>query len=67
MNPIDIKSNIEKLLNSGVTNYRIYKDTGISQSTLSDIKNGVSELDNMKLGVALKLNEYYLKEMCKRI
>lgn len=56
-----IKENIEKLLNSNITNYRIYVDTGVAQSTLSDLKNGKSSIDDMKLSTALKLNEYYLK------
>lgn len=58
----NIKENIKKLLdNDKVTNYMIHKETGVSQSTLSDLKNGKSEIGNMKLDVALKLNEYYLK------
>lgn len=58
----DIKSNIKKLLNDeGISNYRIYKDTGITQSTLSDLKNGKSRIGNLKLDHALKLNDYFLK------
>lgn len=63
MNSIDIKSNIEKLLNSGITNYEIYKETGVAQSTLSDVKKGKSKIGNMKLDVALKLNGFYLKRL----
>ena len=57
---MDIKANIENLINSNLSNYRIYKDTGVAQSTLSDLKNGKSNIDDMRLSVALKLNEYYL-------
>lgn len=62
----DIKKNIQKLLESDITNYRIYKDTGIAQSTLSDLKNGKTSIDSMCLDNALKLNEYYLKKVCKK-
>ena len=61
----DIKKNIQKLLDSGITNYRIYKDTGIAQSTLSDLKNGKTTIDSMRLDNALKLNKYYLKKVYK--
>lgn len=57
-----MKNNIVKLLASDlVSNYRISVDTGISQSTLSDLANGKAELGNMKLDHALILNEYYIK------
>lgn len=62
----DIKRNIQKLLDSDITNYRIYKDTGVAQSTLSDLKNGKSRIEDMRLEVALKLNDYFLKNFNKK-
>lgn len=62
----NIKENIQKLLDSDITNYRIYKDTGIAQSTLSDLKNGKTTIDSMRLDNALKLNEYFLKNFNKK-
>lgn len=62
----NIKENIQKLLDSDITNYRIYKDTGVAQSTLSDLKNKKSNIGDMRLNVALKLNEYYLKNINKK-
>lgn len=56
-----MRKNIEKLLASNVTNYQIYKDTGISQSTLSNLKTGVTTLDSMKLINAEILSDYYIK------
>lgn len=56
-----MRDNIEKLLAAGVSNYQIYKDTGMSQSTLSDLKKGKTSLDSMKLINAERLNEYYNK------
>lgn len=50
----------------GVTSYRVAKDTGIAQSTLSDWKSGISnpKLDKLKIlaeyfGVSI---EYFLEE-----
>lgn len=56
-----IKDNIQHLLESDISNYKIHKDTGIAQSTLSDLKKGKSKIGNMKLDHAIKLNEFYLK------
>lgn len=60
---MSIKKNIEKLFELE-TNYKIWQETGIAQSTLSDLKNGKAELGNMKLDHAVTLNNYY-KEMEK--
>lgn len=58
----DIKEKIRKLLESEeISNYAIYKETGIAQSTLSDIKKGKTKIGNMKLDHALNLYEYYKK------
>lgn len=57
-----MKDNIKELLTSDkVSNYRISKDTGIAQATLSDYASGKSDIGNMKLDHALNLNEYYLE------
>lgn len=58
---MNIKNNIEELFNSDVSNYQISKDTKISQMTLSKYATGKSELGNMTLDNALKLNDYYTK------
>lgn len=54
-----IKKNIEKLLNSDLSNYRISKRTGIDQATLSRFKNGKTKIGDMKLDNALKLNNLW--------
>ena len=62
----DIKENIEKLLfESGETMYAIHKETGIAQTTLSRFTRKESDVENMSLRNALKLNEYYLKKIAK--
>lgn len=59
---MDIKKAIEDLLvNPHITNYQIYKATGISQVSLNKFSKGESNIDNMPLGNALKLYDYYLK------
>lgn len=40
----------------GLTDYKVSKDTGIAQATLSDWKNGISKPKADKL---LKLAEYF--------
>lgn len=59
-----MKENIKKLLeNEEISNYKISKDTGIAQSTISNYSTGKSDIGNMKLDHAEILNNYYLREM----
>src|SRR5690625_6830054 len=63
---MDIKRDIKNLLESKeIKNYRISKETGIAQTTLSDYATGKSKIGNMKLDHALKLYDFYKKEMAK--
>lgn len=63
-----MKENIEKLLKSGmVSNYRISKDTGIIQTTLSSYATGKSNIGNMKLDHAILLNDYYTKNWKEKV
>lgn len=56
----DIKDNINKLLfESELTNYQISKKTGIAQTTLSRFTRKESDIENMSLKNALKLNELW--------
>lgn len=43
---------------SGISRYRISKDTGITESTLSRIASGYTPLEAVKFGLAHKLTEY---------
>lgn len=43
---------------SNVTRYRISKDTGITQSTLSRLYNGITSVERMRLGHAITLTNY---------
>lgn len=43
---------------SGVSRYRISKDTGVSEGTLSRIHSGNVELDSIRFGYAKRLTTY---------
>lgn len=49
---------IEELLNSDLTDYRISKDTGITLSVIQNYRSGKYALENMTLKIAKKLYEY---------
>lgn len=54
-----IRQEIEELLNSNVSAYRIAKESGVPQSTVTDLRNGKRPLDNITLLNAEKLAAYY--------
>ena len=54
----EIIKEIEVLLNSELTDYRISKDTGITLSVIQNYRNGKYELENMTLKIAKKLYDY---------
>lgn len=57
---MNIKENISNLIfKSGVSMYKISKATGVSEPVLGRYKNGSSQIDNMPLETALKLNSFY--------
>lgn len=40
------------------TQYRIAKDTGVTQSKLSELKNKKIKMENLTFGIAATLTEY---------
>lgn len=57
---MNIKENISNLIfKSGISMYKISKETGVSEPVLGRYKNGSSQIDNMPLETALKLNSFY--------
>ncbi|MDT4051292.1 hypothetical protein RPO70_08890, partial [Staphylococcus arlettae] len=50
----EYKKTIIKLINSDITGYQIYKDTGLSQTVMSTLRTGKRDIDNLKLGTAEK-------------
>ena len=49
---------IEELLNSETSSFKIAKDSGVTYSLFSDYKNGKRKIENMTLQVAKKLIRY---------
>ena len=49
---------IEELLNSEISSYKISKDSEVAYSLISDYRNGKRKLENMTLQVANKLIKY---------
>lgn len=49
---------IEELLNSEISSYKISKDSGVSYSLISDYRNNKRKIENMTLQVANKLIRY---------
>ena len=58
-----MREQIEKLLASDISAYRIAKDTGIAQSKISGLRSGSIKIENLTLAVAEKLVTYYEEEM----
>lgn len=54
-----IKENVTTLFHLGISNYKIYKDTGIGQTTLSRYTTKKTDIGSMSLDNATTLNDYY--------
>lgn len=57
----DYKLKIIELIESDITGYKIYKETGVSQYVLSQLRQGKREVDNLTLNTTEKLYEYACK------
>ncbi len=53
---------IEDLLNSDLTSYKIAMGSGVANSMIQNYRNGKRKVENMTLKTALKLYEYIHKE-----
>lgn len=56
-----MKEEIIKLIESNVTGYKIHKETGIPESTISRIRSGKIEIGSIRLDNAEKLYSFYKK------
>lgn len=54
-----VQDKIEALLNSNMSQYAIGKATGVTQSKISELKNGKRDINNLTLEVADKLANFY--------
>lgn len=63
----ELRKNIEALIKSDITAYRISKDTGISLSVVQKILNKTSKLDNVSLKNAEILSDYWMENKSKEL
>lgn len=54
-----MKEEINKLLKSNLTNYEIWKGSGVASSKISDLRHGKALVDNISLKNAERLYSYY--------
>ena len=57
----DYKLKIIELIESDITGYQVFKDTGLSQTVMSSLRTGKRNVDNLSLGTTEKLYEYACK------
>ncbi len=57
----EYKKKIIELIESDITGYKIYKETGISQYVLSQLRQGKRDVDNLTLNTTEKLYAYACK------
>lgn len=54
-----MRKNIESLLASEISYYRVAKETGIPENTVRRLFTGESSIDNIRFSLAEKLSAYY--------
>ncbi|WP_431197568.1 hypothetical protein [Staphylococcus equorum] len=57
----EYKQVIQNLLDSNIKGYLIQKETGVSRSRISDLRNGIRPLGGISLDTAEKLYKYAIK------
>lgn len=53
---------VEQLLKSNISNHQLAKETGVTRSTISRMRNGHIQLDNMCFKNVEKLYKYAIKQ-----
>ena len=54
-----MRKEIEALLKSDISAYRIAKETGVAQSKISGLRAGTIKIENLTLAIATRLVNYY--------
>lgn len=54
----EYKKLIIELIESDITGYQIYKETGVSQYVISQLRQGKRDIDNLTLNTTEKLYDY---------
>ncbi|MCI2770710.1 hypothetical protein FH181_02885 [Staphylococcus warneri] len=57
----DYKKKIIQLIEGDITGYQIYKETGVSQYVISQIRQGKRDIDNLSLKTTEKLYSYAIE------
>ncbi|MGD3155825.1 hypothetical protein ACMG5R_10110 [Staphylococcus warneri] len=57
----EYKKKIIELIESDITGYQVFKDTGLSQTVMSSLRTGKRDVDNLRLGTTEKLYDYACK------
>lgn len=58
-----LSEKIQKILDSSITSYRVSKITGVTVSSIGAMRRGERKVENMQLGIAEKLGQFYDEEM----
>lgn len=53
---------VEQLLRSDISNHQLARETGVSRSSISRVRSGIIQLDNMSFRNVEKLYQYALKQ-----
>ena len=62
---MDIEKIKNKVMDSKYSAYDIQKKTGVSTSTIYDLRKGKRDFDNLTVKIIKKLDEYF-KNNCKK-
>lgn len=54
-----LKDKVRAVLDSNLSQYAISKKTGVSQGSLSALRNGTKEIGNLSIDTAQKLADLY--------
>lgn len=52
---------VQRLIDSDISAYRIWKDTGIAKNSITQLRNGERNLENYHWSVVKKLYQYSIK------
>lgn len=58
-----LSEKIQEILDSSITSYRVSKITGVTVSSIGAMRRGERKVENMQLGIAEKLGQFYDEEM----
>lgn len=60
-----LSDKIQKILDSDISAYSIGKITGVGNSSILEMRKGNRKVENMRLGIAEKLGDFYDKEIAE--